>query len=278
MDEVIIVGGGFSAFLAKLILGPKASIISTSGNYNFLEIGMQRLKKLETNKIYPKNSRSFGKLDLELKKLRLHDRLNPGGNSNIWGGIVDVEMLNASIISKLKEFGIIFQSLSLNKTGNCSNNKNLVQLLDKNNKIFNFGNFFEAEKDNFLESFFLKNDFIGLNVISLDKNFEKKTIWTKKLVICTGVFQTIDLLHRSGFTGNNSTIALSEFGYKKSVLITSNPNSFNYKENKLIVRFNLLRAACHFLGIQKNYGFQVFLIICPFLLIKIIMIQKQNIY
>lgn len=252
MDKIIIIGGGFSAFLAKLALGKTATIINTSGNNNLKSHGIKRQKNLDSNKFFVSKSRSFGSLKPEFNRLKLHDRLSHGGNSNIWGGIIDTGMLNKNMISRLEENDIILQPLSFSKTGNVSNNKALAQLQSKDKKILDLKSFFEKEKDNYLESFFIENNQIGLNIISLDGSPKKKVIYAKKLVICTGVFQTIDLLYRSGFIGNDDSIGLSEFGYKRSVSFTFDPQKFYPIEDEVVVRFEVLRAACHFLGIQRR--------------------------
>ena len=62
MDEITIVGGGFSAFLAKLMLGERASVISASASINLEPHQIQRRSIFEANKFFAKKSYSASRL------------------------------------------------------------------------------------------------------------------------------------------------------------------------------------------------------------------------
>jgi hypothetical protein len=140
----------------------------------------------------------------------------------------------------------------LEKTGSISNKSHLAQLQDSSGRILDVGNFFSANENNFLESFFIDRDMIGLRIINSKGPKEPTIIYTKRLIICTGVVQTIDLFYRSGFIKSDDKLSLSEFGHQISITPALRLEKFGKSDEKITVRFELARAACHFLGIQQR--------------------------
>ncbi len=252
MDDLTIIGGGFSAFLAKLLLGDKANILTSAAPNNLEPYQLKRRKVLEVNKFFTNKGYSTTRLKPSFKNLRLHDRLVHGGNSNIWGGMIDARKLPKSITRALNGCGVSLQELSLKKTGTVSSNLGLAQLLDSSGKILDVSHYLNDSNNNFLESFFVEEDRIGLRIINADDENSLKTIYTKNLILCVGVVQTIDLLYRSGFLKDGDKINLSEFGHKRSLKLTLHPEIFKAKNDEITVRYDTMRAACHFLGIQKR--------------------------
>jgi len=251
VDNVTIVGGGFSAFLAKLMLGNRALIIKGPLPANYKNFQLKRHSTLEVNKFFGGKAYSATKLKPLFNNLRLHDRLVNGGNSKIWGGMIDTSKVPKKIIQALNEYGVTLQQLSFDKTGSISNNPNLAQLLNSSGKVLDVGEYFQMNESSFLESFFIEEGRIGLKVISC-KNNQPKIIYTKHLILCTGVVQTIDLLYRSGYLKEEDKINLSEFGHQRSLTLTLSPGLIKKDENATTVRFDMARAFCHFLGIQKR--------------------------
>lgn len=249
MDKVTIVGGGFSSFLAKIMLGDKASVITLSNPNILLRNGLDIDNAFVANKIFGKKSFSYTELKSNLDKFKLHDRLTIGGNSNIWGGVIDVEHTPKNIIKMLKENEVIIKPLSFINTGSISNNHKLAQMQNKDGSILDVSDFFKLEENRFLHSFFFQDQKIGLNIISENNN---EIMFTNNLILCTGVVQIIDLLYRSGFLKNNDILKLSEFAYRRSFTATYKPYNFNNQEDEVTVRFDFFRALCHFLGIQKR--------------------------
>lgn len=253
MAEITIVGGGFSAYLAMLLVGKGAMILSCS---DFVHLGpnqIQRRKVFEVNKLFGKKAYSATKLKPSLKKLKLHDRLISGGNSNIWGGVIDVSNLPRSIIKLLKKSGVMLQPLSYENTGSISNKPQYAQLINTSGNIIDVSEYLQGCKNYFLDSFFIEGDRIGLRIIqSRDNNHLAEIIYTKQLIICTGVVQTIDLLYRSGFLKEGDELTLCEYGHQIYITPTLRPEVFKDRQNEAIVRFDLARAFCHFLGIQKR--------------------------
>ncbi|MBU3637579.1 hypothetical protein [Polynucleobacter sp. es-MAR-4] len=252
MGEVTIVGGGFSAYLAKLLLGERVTILCGTDFINLGPNQIQRRRVFEVNKLFGKKSYSATKLKPSIKKLKLHDRLINGGNSNIWGGVIDASDLPRPIIEALNKSGVTLQPLSFKKTGSISSKSQFAQLLDSSGRILDVSKYFQGRTNHFLESFFMDGDRIGLRIVQTGDHALRKTIYTKQLIICTGVVQTIDLLYRSGFINEGDKLTLCEFGHQISITPTFHLEKFKITGNKAIVRFDIVRAICHFLGIQKK--------------------------
>lgn len=252
MVEVTIVGAGFSAFLANLIIGDSSLTLSGKASANMERYQIYRRLEFEKNKFFGKKSISATKLEPLFEKIKLHDRLSTGGNSSIWGGVIDLDLLPKEIINILEDNGVVIQPISLEKTGSISNKSHLAQLQDSSGRILDVGNFFSANENNFLESFFIDRGMIGLRVINSKDLRGPTIIYTKRLIICTGVVQTIDLFYRSGFIGSDDRLSLSEFGHQISMTPALKLEKFGKSDEIITVRFDLARAACHFLGVQQR--------------------------
>lgn len=255
MASTIIIGGGFSALIARIFLAHANCRIISCQNPEYLSAkNFHRRSILEVNKFFLPKAISIGKLKIRFNKTRLHDRLCHGGNSSIWGGMVDCANFSNIIINKLSKNGIVFKYLSFTNTGTISNSQTLMQMQNKSNSIFNTSNILKNAENYYVNSFYLKGKKIGLNLFSLSKDSKKKVvhIYTDRLVICTGIVQTIDLLYRSGFIPDKTTLQLSEYITKFRIKLTVSPTRFNKEGNSLIVRYDFLRAAGHFFGVQER--------------------------
>ncbi len=255
MASTIIIGGGFSALIAKIFLAnDSCRIISCQNPENLSTKNFHRRSILEVNKFFLPKAISIGKLRVKFEKTRLHDRLCHGGNSSIWGGIVDCANLSSFIINKLSKNGIAFKYLSFINTGTISNCQTLMQMQNKSNSILNTSDILKKAENYYVNSFYLRGKKIGLNLFSLSKGNRGKVerIYTDRLVICTGVVQTIDLLYRSGFIPNKTTIQLSEYIAKFRIKPSVRPTRFNNDDNSLIIRYDFSRAAGHFFGVQEK--------------------------
>ena len=91
---IFIIGGGFSAAIANLYLDKVSKIISFNNNILFNKKEFIRRKSIECNKLFVKKSHSFGTLNFSLRNTILHDRMMLSGNSDIWGGKVDLTNIN----------------------------------------------------------------------------------------------------------------------------------------------------------------------------------------
>lgn len=120
-----------------------------------------------------------------------------------------------------------------------------------------------------MENFFIKDGKVGLHLIS---NGEIKTVYTSHLILCIGVVQLIDLLYRSGLIEEGTTISLSEFSYQLKPKITFSP--FKFSITSTIIRFKLLRAIAHRLGIQKFFKLEKFFQWIPFYFDQVFLLEK----
>ena len=255
MASTIIIGGGFSALIARIFLGHANCRVISCQNPEYLsKKNFHRRRILEVNKFFLPKAISIGKLKVRFNKTRLHDRLGHGGNSAIWGGVVDCANFSNIILNKLSKNGIVFKYLSFTSTGTISNSQTLMQMQNKSNLIFNASDILRNGDNYYVDSFYLKGKKIGLNLFSLSKGSKKNVvqIYTDRLVICTGIVQTIDLLYRSGFIPDKTTIQLSEYITKSRVKLTVSPSRFNKEVNSVIIRYDFVRAAGHFFGIQER--------------------------
>jgi hypothetical protein len=269
VDKITIVGGGFSASIAKILIDNTVDVISPVSLLKSPNESFKNNSVLAINKFFGKKAFSFTKLRFHLGTTKLHDRLLLGGNSKIWGGFVDSTDLPSAVIERLKKNSIFLKPLSFSDTGSIANNKNIHQLQNASGEIYNAAEALEKHQDSFLESFFIKDRKIGLHLISNGKN---KTIYTNHLILCVGVVQLIDLLYRSGLIKEGTTITLSEFSYELKSKITFFPSEF--ANTTTIIRFKLFRAIAHYLGIQKSFKLNKFFQWIPFYFDQVFLLKK----
>jgi hypothetical protein len=249
MKKVIIIGSGISANIVNLLSRKYTKIIGIVNNYNFEKINLNRRKNLECNKFFLKKSYSYGSIKFNLSNAFFHDRLISGGNSNIWGGNIHIKNIPKNVLKFFFEKKIILKNLSFVETGTKSNDKNIKQLQNTNGKILNTNDLNLKINDGYVLNFFIKRRLIHINTIN-SKNFIKKII-TKKIFLCLGSIQIIDLLYRSNLLKENDTIEFSEFSHTfKLKTIFSRIN-----KKSTVVRYQFSRAIGHLLGIQSFHRF-----------------------
>lgn len=249
MDEVTIVGGGFSATIASLFLDNTFNVITPKRSSKLKFSRLSRQSSLETNKLFSKHAQSFSMLHFNLNHGRLNDRVTLGGNSNIWGGFINATKLPKVFFNKLNTLGVVTRPLSFFVTGSQSNLSSMAQIQNRVGSIFNASNFLLNYTDGYLYSFDVEDNKIRLNVINAGKI---NVLYTKKLIIAVGTIQLLDLLYRSNYLKDNSLIQLSEFGHKLKLHLNLSPQKFSH--NATVIRFTFIRAIFHYLGIQRAYG------------------------
>ena len=178
MIKNLIIGAGFSAAFAKIILGKKAKIIGCTDEVQFKNLDLIRRKSLECNKILSAPAFSYGTLEFNLKNGKLHDRLSLGGNSNIWGGTFDTNKISKKFIDLLNKNKIFLQKFSYEKTGTTSNNQNFSQLQTKNNKIFKVKNLPIRIENNYVLR--ILKDKKKISVETINNVIKKKILNQKK--------------------------------------------------------------------------------------------------
>lgn len=232
----IIIGAGFSACITKSLMRENSKIIGSS-NTDYIK-GYIRRKNLEFNKLYQKKTYSFGSLEYKLDKATFQDRVVLGGNSDIWGGKINLKYIPKKLLNFLKK-KIIFKKLSFRETGTISNKKDIYQMQNKKGEIITSSDFSYKITNDHLIDFKVKNKKLFLN-------FTNRKIITKNVFLCVGVIQLLDLLYRSNFLKENDIIELSEFksDFKLKTIYSKMNNNFT------IQRFIFSRAIGHYFGIQ----------------------------
>jgi len=118
VENIVIIGSGFSAFTTFLKFKKYNPIIITATHNRYPNLQINNRKVLNTNKIFSNKTISSGDLVYNLKnKTKLHDRLSFGGNSNIWGGFINIGSTNRVAIDQYKKIGISFDKLIQNHNG-----------------------------------------------------------------------------------------------------------------------------------------------------------------
>jgi hypothetical protein len=268
--KIIIIGSGISANILNLLSKKYTKIIGVVNKYNFKNIDLSRRKKMECNKFFSQKSYSYGSVKFNLRNTYLHDRLISGGNSNIWGGNINIKNIPKNVLNFFFRKKIIIKNLSFIKTGTISNDKNIKQLQNTNGNILNTNDLFLKINDGYVLNFFIKRRLIHINTIN-SKNFIKKII-TKKIFLCLGSVQTIDLLYRSNLLKENDTIEFSEFSHTfKLKTIFSRIN-----KKSTVVRYQFSRAIGHLLGIQSFHKFLKILNFIPICVDQEFSFKKRN--
>ena len=152
----IIIGAGFSAAITKLYLGKFSRIFSLQNDLIIKKSDLIRRKEIECNKLFAKKSYSYGTLNYILKNSILHDRLTLSGNSSVWGGKIDLTDINHKDQIFFKKNNFFFKKLSYDETGTISNNKNIYQIQNYQNKILQITDLPIKINNGYLLSFIIK--------------------------------------------------------------------------------------------------------------------------
>ncbi len=260
----VIVGGGFSAFIAKTFF-KKSSQIYFPENHSFLRIrSFFKAPSYKVKKIFSTSLMPYVNLTPKLKFVSLHAHQLKGGNTNIWGGFINIKKLPTNFQKLLNDLNISTVKINQNSTGSSSNNPHIYQLQMNSGHILNVSKYLISDKSLFLHSISVKNKIIELFFLSPKNPNVKKIIYAKKVIIAVGVVDLIDLLFRSKMINDPCCIELSEYSYSRNLALFKFANSPFQNTRKLIFRFNILRALCHMLGIQKTLPFNWLFNLLPF--------------
>jgi len=265
----IIIGAGFSAGIVKALFNKKIKIIGCL-NHSFLSKFYLRRKLLECNKLFALKSYSYGTIKFNTKKIKLHDRLIVNGNSDVWGGHINLKSVSSTILKLFKKNYISAEKLCFNKTGTISNNNDILQLQSNNGEIIKAKQFFGKVYNGYLDRFIVENNEI---FIFIKKNNSFYKIKVKNLFLCIGTVQLIDLLYRSKYIFDNDTIKLSEFYSKYEYSFSRSIK----KTNNTIIKYRFSRAVGHFLGTGSFAKFLKILNFIPVYIEQIFYKKKINI-
>ena len=249
MDNIVIIGSGFSALTTFLKFKKYNPVIITASQKSYTNFKMNHRKALDINKLFSTKSESKGNFFFNLKKnTKLHDRLSLGGNSNVWGGFININSLNKDSVDQFKNIGISFHKLVQKQNGYLSNNNDIRQLRDSNNKILDTSNFLKNFITGFVETIEFKSNYIKINYFTNNRKLE--SLVASKLFLSISFPQLIDLLYRSDLITKNLNLLISEFDHK---FIFNTSNLIKKKsDSDLIIKYDLIRAFKHFFGYQKS--------------------------
>jgi hypothetical protein len=248
MEKIVIIGSGLSAFTTYVKLKKFDPVLITSKNIKITNLDFRNRKNISINKYFSQKSLSFGNFKYDLNKnTQLHDRLSFGGNTNIWGGFININSLPQNMIIEFEKLGINFSKLNQEKNGYLSNNKDMRQLVDTNGRILNTSKFLSNHIEGFLDSIEIKKTHINLNYYS---NNKIQTIKASKLFLGISFPQLIDLLYRSKMLETIVKLQLKEFKHQFIFNMSSQISENN--TSSLILKYDCYRALKHFLGYQNS--------------------------
>ena len=192
-------------------------------------------KNLEINKYFSNKLKSKGNFEYFKKKsFEIHDRLSFGGNTNIWGGFINIEGLSTNILDIFEKNKIKFEKLDQIKNGYKSNINTIRQLRDEKNNILDSSRLIKNILPGLVHSFNIKKNYISIKYFDF-KNLKYSFLETKKLLIAISFPQLIDLLFRSGLLIDATDLTLNDYEHDFRLTFNSDLN----KNNKSIITLNL---------------------------------------
>ena len=250
MIETLIIGSGFSALCSNIILKNfKKKILNFSKINNTPSFLVDR-KNLNFYKFFSTKGLSSGSINFDIyKNIQLHDHLIEGGNTNLWGGFIDIAEIPIDFINLFKNHSIKFKKLNLNKNGYKSNNPQIRQLRDSYGKILNSKFLFNNCINGFLHSFKVEKNKIITKIFNAKDN-KFIFIETKKIILAISFPQLIDVLLRSELIFGKKTLSLSE--YKNKFNLSFSKKIIKYDNKDCIIKYDFLRCLKHYLGFQKS--------------------------
>ena len=205
----VIAGSGFSAYcIHNLVSSEARNLVVSPLSHGGLNGKFIRQRQFDLNRPLARSARSLGRLAWDIGPNQLVDRIGLGGNSNVWGGYIDLDEANGSLLAKLKGASVVKLNPGLHGLGS---NKNIGILTGDDGRIFNSGNYFSGV-DGYLDAFVSKIDLERQGLISLEVETRTETIRlsAKKLFLCLSVPQLIELLANSGLFPDHSVLKLLE--------------------------------------------------------------------
>ena len=246
MHEIVIIGSGFSSFVAYKKLKKFEPLILTYESIIYKKNFFNR-RNLFINKFFNTKAPSFGNFKYILNRnTYIHDRLSLGGNTNIWGGFINIESLKQCFLNDFNNSGIKFNTLKQKINGYRSNIDSLRQLRGKNNTILNTKNYIEKYINGFVYSIEIYENYLVINYLNKFNQLIK--LKSKKIFIGLSFPQLIDLLYRSKLILEDAEINLNEFDHEFK--LSFDKKNFKNK-NAISIKYDFLRSLKHYLGYQK---------------------------
>lgn len=195
MISCLVIGGGFSARLA----------IEALAEFSPLQLVTEFDHDGASSANIPG---VFGQR--HLRKFReYHCR---GGNSNFWGGFIDLSSLNRRDLHLLNAIEALPEPFDWKMNGYRSNASNLAQLRGPDGKIYSASPTSDSIAGEAVR-FSQKKDHIEV-VVRARRGSTSEILKVRSLVLATGVFNTVNLLARSDVFGNRVRLELEECDFK----------------------------------------------------------------
>ncbi len=250
MKDFVIVGSGFSALISYYFLKKFNIQTISSNNIGYNLNNLKSRKNLNTNKFFSPKSQSKGNfIYYKNSSFKIHDRLSFGGNTNLWGGFIDIQELSTKTLGYFQEDQIKFEKLNLNTNGYKSNIDTLRQLRDSKNRILNSSKFINDILPGYVDSIKINKDFISIKFFNEKKN-QYDFLDTKKLIIAVSFPQLIDLLFRSNLINEAKFLTLEDYVHKFKLSFSQNLNIDSNSD--FIIKYDFFRALKHYLGYQES--------------------------
>lgn len=253
MDKEIIVGGGFTALIAKIYFVDALLLTLKDGAHDFIDDGLMRRRTLELNKFFSAKAISIGVLRFS-SKINFHDRVKLGGNSEVWGGFVNVEVLNGAILKRLMSSRISVQALSYD-TNNVYSKTKYAQFESYSNTRLNAADYLSPDIFGYLSKIESVNTYPRLHYkkpkSSKYQCSDINYIDCKKVLLCIGVVQILDLLYASSMVKSGDVIELDEFMISYSFGFQS--------ESKNCINYNFIGVMLHLFGVKRKIQAPLFI-------------------
>ncbi len=251
MNDYLIIGSGFSALIAYIHLKKYNPSIISANIDTTKSINLIKRSNLNINKYFSSTSNSVGNFKFMISpKISFHDRISFGGNTNIWGGFINIEKIPLTVIKMFSDNDISLTKLELKKNGYKTNNENIRQLRNSDGQIINSKNLIRNIKNGFVDNLIFENNYILVNYFDL-QNKKITSQKFKKVLLALSFPQTIDLLFRSNIINKNIILELSEYEHK-FVKTVSNRTDQYPKNDHCVIKYDFLRSLKHFFGYKKN--------------------------
>ncbi len=253
MDKEIIVGGGFTALIAKIYFVDALLLTLKDNAHDYINDSLMRRKTLELNKFFSPKAISIGALRFS-PKINLHDRVRLGGNSEIWGGFVNIELLSGTVLKRLMASRISIQALAYD-TNNAYSNSKYAQFESYSNTRLNAADYLTPDISGYLSKIESVNAYPRLHYKQPKSSKYQGSVINyidcEKVLLCIGVVQILDLLHASSILKNGDVIELDEFMISYSFGFQS--------ESKNCINYNFFGVMLHLLGVKRKIQTPLFI-------------------
>jgi hypothetical protein len=243
----VILGNGFSAYCVHNKLRNKKINSLVVAPYSYNDTNLKRNFNFSYNRLAHDKSYSATKLNWNLDNIHFVDRLSNGGNSLIWGGYIDLDLVNYELFKSLKE--ISYEKINKKDHG-ITSNKNLAILKNKSNDtIFDTTAYFKSYADNingYANKIEIKNKRVYVYIENRNDNY---IVEAKSIFICISVPQLVELLWKSSFINSDDILTLFDHDYKILNEITYDSSMIGLKD--CLIQYNLLPALSRFFGFRR---------------------------